>query len=314
MASVDRNAPVRAASSDSRYSLMEFMREFPDDAACLDQLWRSRFAPDGYTTECPSCERERRFHRVKDRPAYDCDTCGHHLHPTAGTIFHKSSTSLHLWFYAMYLMASTRCGLSAKQLEREIGVSYKTAWRMLNLIRNQLMTQEQDEPLSGDVEVDETAGGGKVRAGDSRRGLAYVKKSNRPTIWGAVERGGRVRVKVVRSRSTVDIEPPIYEHVLPSSMIFTDEWKGYDHKRLSSRYIRHHRIKHEDRIYVSGDVHTQTIEGFFSLVKNGIRGTHHSVSSKWLQGYLNEYAWRYSRRDQQQSMFSDLLLRAAVVR
>jgi transposase-like protein len=293
---------------------MEFMREFPDDAACLDQLWRSRFAPDGYTTECPSCERERRFHRVKDRPAYDCDTCGHHLHPTAGTIFHKSSTSLHLWFYAMYLMASTRCGLSAKQLEREIGVSYKTAWRMLNLIRNQLMTQEQDEPLSGDVEVDETAGGGKVRAGDSRRGLAYVKKSNRPTIWGAVERGGRVRVKVVRSRSTVDIEPPIYEHVLPSSMIFTDEWKGYDHKRLSSRYIRHHRIKHEDRIYVSGDVHTQTIEGFFSLVKNGIRGTHHSVSSKWLQGYLNEYAWRYSRRDQQQSMFSDLLLRAAVVR
>lgn len=161
MASVDRNAPVRAASSDSQYSLMEFMRQFRDDAACLDHLWRKSFSPDGHSAECPKCERTRRFHRVKSRPSYSCDSCGHHLHPTAGTIFHKSSTSLHLWFYAMYLMASTRCGISAKQLEREIGVSYKTAWRMLNLIRTQLMEQD-DEPLSGDVEVDETAHEGSL--------------------------------------------------------------------------------------------------------------------------------------------------------
>src|SRR6266849_2650486 len=140
MASVNRNEPKRSQSSESTYSLMEFMREFPDDATCLDFLWRKRFAPeDGHTADCPSCEKPRRFHRVKDRPAYDCDTCGHHLHPTAGTIFHKSSTSLHLWFYAMYVMASTRCGVSAKQLEREIGVTYKCAWRMFHLIRTQLM-------------------------------------------------------------------------------------------------------------------------------------------------------------------------------
>ena len=114
MASVDRNAPVRAQSSDSGYSLMEFMREFSDDAACLDWLWRSRFSADGHTAECPKCERSRRFHRVASRPSYSCDTCGHHLHPTAGTIFHKSSTSLQLWFYAMFLMSQTRCGISAK--------------------------------------------------------------------------------------------------------------------------------------------------------------------------------------------------------
>ena len=128
---------------------MEFMREFPDDAACLDWLWRERHAPDGHTTFCPKCDRSRRFHKVADRPAWDCDSCGYHLHPLAGTIFHKSSTSLHLWFYTMFLISQTRCGISAKQLERELGVTYKTAWRMFNLIRNQLMDESDGEPLSG---------------------------------------------------------------------------------------------------------------------------------------------------------------------
>lgn len=130
------------------------------------------------------------------------------MHPTAGTVFEKSSTSLHLWYYAMYLMTSTKCGVSAKHLEREIGVSYKTAWRMLNRIRTVLMAQDGDEPLSGDVEVDETAGGGKTRASDRRKGRQHViaKMSRRPTIWGAVERGGRVRAQVVKSRGTIDVE------------------------------------------------------------------------------------------------------------
>jgi transposase-like protein len=155
MASVDRNSPKRAESSDSEISLVEFMREFPDDAACLDRLWRERYAPDGHHAQCPVCKRERKFHRIKTRASYACDSCGKHLHPMKGTIFEKSTTSLQLWFYAMYLMASTRCGISAKQLERELGVTYKTAWRMFNKIRNHLMNDE-GEPLSGDVEVDET--------------------------------------------------------------------------------------------------------------------------------------------------------------
>jgi hypothetical protein len=174
------------------------------------------------------------------------------------------------------------------------------------------MDQDSDEPLSGDVEVDETAGGGRVRASDTARGPAHVraKVSYRPTVWGAVERGGRVRIKVVRSRATVDVERPIFQHVLPSSMIFTDEWLSYTY-RIKDRYLGHKRIRHEDHIYVQGDVHTQTIEGFFGLVKNGIRGTYHAVSTKWLQGYLNEFAWRYNRRDDQRSMFDSLLLTAA---
>ena len=143
MPPVNRNNPVRGSLRTRRYSLMEFMRDFPDDASCLEWLWRERHAPDGHTAECPKCERQRRFHKVKSRPSWSCDHCGHHLHPTAGTIFNKSSTSLQLWFYAIYLMTSTRCGISAKQLERELGVTYKTAWRMFNKIRNELMADDE---------------------------------------------------------------------------------------------------------------------------------------------------------------------------
>src|SRR3954447_16526973 len=200
MASVNRNEPKRANSSESSYSMMEFMREFPDDKTCLDWLWRTRYADDGHTADCPKCERPRRFHRVNGRPSYDCDTCGHHLHPTAGTIFHKSSTSLHLWFFAMYIMASTRCGVSAKQLERELGVTYKTAWRMFNLIRNELMDQDDDGPLSGEVEVDETfIAPRRPRASERRRAIAagvvhrYGHAQDKPIVFGAVERDGRVR-------------------------------------------------------------------------------------------------------------------------
>jgi transposase len=310
MAPVDRTNPVRCDSSDSRLSLMEFMRDFPDDAACLEWLWHERCSDDGTHADCPKCKQRREFKRYKTAQRRQCVGCGHHVHPTAGTIFHGSSTSLHLWFYGFYLMTSTRCGISAKQLERELGVNYKTAWRMLNKIRNVLMEQD-GEPLSGDVEVDETAGGAKhVRASDRAKGRQHViaKVSRRPTIWGAVERKGRVRVQVVKSRGTIDVAGAIYSHILPSSIIFTDEWGGYS-GRLSRHYAGHRRIRHEDRVYVSGAVHTQTIEGFFGLVKSGIRGTYHAVSSKWLQGYLNEYAWRYNHRHDAQ--FESLLLRSA---
>src|SRR5688572_16781280 len=123
MPPANRNNPIRAKSSDSDYSVTEFLREFPDDEACLEQLWRSRFSPDGEHADCPKCEQERRFKRYatkQGRQSWTCTGCGHHVHPTAGTIFAKSSTSLQLWFYAAYLMASTRCGVSAKQLEREL--------------------------------------------------------------------------------------------------------------------------------------------------------------------------------------------------
>lgn len=166
MPPVDRKNPIRAASSESSYSLMEFFREFPDDDACLQWLWRKRYSPDGEHAYCPRCATARTFKRyngARQRQVWTCTSCTQQLSPTARTIFHKSSTSLQLWFYAMWIMTSTRCGVSAKQVERELGVTYKTAWRMFNLIRNRLMAQDYQGPLSGEVEADETFVGGKPR-------------------------------------------------------------------------------------------------------------------------------------------------------
>jgi transposase len=199
----DRNKPQRRKSSESDYSLMEFMRAYPDDAACLDRLWRDRFAPDGHHAQCPRCERQRKFHRTKTRASYTCDSCGLHIHPQKGTIFERSSTSLHLWFYAMYLMASTRCGISAKQMEREIGVTYKQAHKMMKRIRT--LMGDDGEPLKGDVEIDETSWGGKPRAGRRQIAIGPVRSpqpraKKKPTVLGMVERGGRVRTQVIATR------------------------------------------------------------------------------------------------------------------
>jgi len=310
MPPVDRNRPKRAASSESSYSLMEFVREFPDDATCLDWLWRNRFSKDGEHAVCPKCDRTRKFHKVRERPAWDCDTCGHHLHPTAGTIFHKSSTSLHLWFYAMHLMTSTRCGISAKQLERELGVTYKTAWRMANLIRNDLMAQDDDKPLTGSVEADETAYGGRPKAGMTR-GMTMPEaqtfaKRRKVGVVAMVERGGNVRAYVQPREGALDT---VSRHVDPAAVVYTDEWAGY--RNLHSTHPTHLTIRHGDRVYAQGDVHTQTIEGFFGNVKNGIAGNYHGVSAKWLQSYFNEYVWRYNHRADKRAMFQTLLLRAA---
>jgi transposase len=306
VSAVDRNNPQRGSASEATYSLMEFMREFPDDASCLDFIWRSRHAPDGHTTYCPKCERERRFHRVKARPAYDCDSCGYHLHPLKGTIFEKSATSLHLWFYAMYLMSQTRCGVSAKHLERELGVTYKTAWRMANLIRNQLMDQEDEPPLSGKVEADETYVGGKRRG--TKRGRPSAD-SHKTAVFGMVERKGRIVVLTVPNARAKTLMPHVEEHVIPGSMLYTDELASYH--SLRKRGYGHDSVTHGEKVYVSGDVHTNTIEGFFGNLKRGISGNYHAVSRKWLQGYLNEFAFRYNHRASAGGPFKRLLLRAA---
>jgi len=314
---VNRKEPTRAKSSESQYSLMEFMAEFPDDDACLDWLWRNRYAPNGEDAHCPKCQELRTFKRYEtgqQRQSWTCTTCGYHLHPTAGTIFHKSSTSLHLWFYAMYLMTSTRCGISAKQIERELGVTYKTAWRMAHLIRTKLMKQGTD-PLQGGepVEMDETYMGGRRKArytGDVRTGRPGPDDREKTPVFGMVQRRGRVVALATQTVKSAELLPLVQERVLPGTMIFSDEFRGYD--ALQQMGYPHQRIRHSARVYVSGDVHTNTIEGFWSLVKRGIDGVYHSVSRKHLQGYLNEYAWRYNQRFELRGRFQLLLLRSTL--
>jgi transposase len=314
MPPANRHEPKRAKSSHSDYSVTEFLRDFPDDAACLEHLWRSRYSPDGEHAHCPRCDAEKVFKRYEtkqQRQSWTCTACGLHVHPTAGTIFHRSSTSLRLWFHAMYLMTSTRCGISAKQLERELGVHYKTAWRMFNKIRNELMAEDEAriQPLRGKVEVDETSWGGRPRQKLTRAEAAVFREA-KTTVLGMVERGGRVRVRVIASRRGEPLSEAVRANVNPDSFIFTDDWRPY--RPLSKEFAGHRIINHSAGSYVVGDIHTNTIEGFFGNLKTGMRGAYKVVSDKWLQSYLDEYAWRYNERHRDgRSMFHSLLDEAA---
>jgi transposase-like protein len=277
-----------------------FFELFLDNRACLDYL-RDKFYPAG--TECPKCGKASKFHAIKGRSAYSCQYCGHQVYPTAGTIFHKSTTSMQLWFYAIWLMSSTRCGISAKQLGREIGVTYKTAHRMFKQIRSLL--GDDGKPLSGDVEVDETFPGGRPRARERRERRGNIRKTYRPTVLGMVERGGKVKAMVIPDRGARSIKGAMRQHILPESMIFTDEWPLY--RGTDKEFRGHRRIKHKALVYVDGETHTQTIEGFFGLFKTGVRGVYHAVSSRYLPDYLNEYAFRYNLRNSDRPIFWAIL-------
>ena len=325
MAPGNRKNPGHALTSASQYMLVDFLADFPDDEACLQYLWRTRYSADGSHAFCERCEAEtvfKRYETKQQRQNWTCTACGLHVHPTAGTIFHKSSTGLHLWFYAMYLMTSTRCGISAKQLERELGVTYKTAWRIFKLIREQLMDQDDDEPLSGEVEMDEMFVGGKPRQSDkaewdkdtTRTRQQSAKRwtdEKKVPVFGMVERnGGRVRAYVVPSVQRPTLSAHVTAAVKPDSVVYTDDARVY-RKMLPLHGFEHHRIDHSANVYVSGDIHTQTIEGFWSQVKRGINGVHHSVSRKYLQSYVNEYVWRYNHRNDGYPMFFTLASSAA---
>jgi hypothetical protein len=215
---------------------------------------------------------------------------------------------LQLWFWAIYLLSNSKCGISAKQLGREIGVTYKTAWRMLREIRTLL---GDDNQLSGDVEVDETFMRGRMRASETRGKtrqeviLMRHQKDKGRTVMAAVERGGRVRATVVPDRSKPTLQGKIREFVLPESMIFTDEWKLYT--GIGREYKGHRRIKHSARVYVEGETHTQNVESFFALFKNSVRGSHHNISAKYLQRYLDEYTFRWNRRKCDGVIFGEIL-------
>ena len=282
-----------------RYTIHTFHKQFPTDTACLEYLKTARW-PKGII--CPPCKRVTPHHRIVRRPCYSCDYCGHHVYPLAGTIFHKSPTRLRSWFYAMFLMASTRCGIAAKQLERELGVTYKTAWRIFKQVR--LLMDEGISPLTGQVEADESYFGGK-RSGKRGRGAA-----GKQVVMGLSQRKGRIVAKVKPDASTASLMPTIKEYVMPKSTVFTDELPSYN--PVGEAGYVHRRVHHSSKVYVMGDAHTNTIEGFWSLVKRGIGGVHHVVGSAYLQHYLDTYTFRWNHRNDVMPMFSTLIDRVPI--
>jgi transposase len=199
-----------------RYSVRDFHNEFPNDSACLAYIKEQRW---GSAPWCAKCGKDTKHYRVGNRTAYACEFCGNHIYPLAGTIFEKSTTSLKTWFYAMYLMGSTRCGISAKQIQRETGVTYKTAWRMFKQIR-QLLSEDGLQLEGSTVEMDEMFHGG------SRRTSSW--RDNKVPVVGMVERGGRVVARVAENVKKETLHGIVKQYIMPASTVFTDDFVSYD--------------------------------------------------------------------------------------
>jgi hypothetical protein len=253
------------------YNIKQFRAEFPDEKTCLQYIFNKKY---------PSL---KGWYPVKGRKCF-ANAKGKQIHPIAGTIFEKSSTPLTLWFYAIFLFSVSRNGVSAKELQRQLGTTYKTAWRMAKQIRA-LMVQGNDM-LSGTVEVDETYMGGYKKHGFGGKG--------KTPIIGMVERDGKVKAFRVGDRQTHTVLNRVRNNIARGSHIMSDKFGVY--KKTKMLGYEHSAVNHWAKEYVRGKVHTNTIEGFWGQLKRSIDGTYHVVSKKYLQSYVNEFAFRYNHR------------------
>lgn len=277
------------------YNFKDFDAQFPDDAACLDFIFRARFA-----NHVCECGHSKCFHRRAKRRAYECAWCGAQIYPTAGTVFHKSETSLKSWFFAIFLFAKSKNGVASKELERQLGVTYKTAHRMGHQIRR--LMASGGNLLAGVVEADETYIGGK------RSGMGRGPAGKTPVL-GVVERRGEVRATVVANVTAGNAVGNIRRTVETMAEVVSDESPVYN---FTAKFgFKHIRVNHSAGDYVVGRAHTNTIEGFWSQLKRSLDGTHHSVSRKYLQNYVDEFAFRYNHRYDGE-MFASVVSRAGM--
>lgn len=286
-----------------KLTVTAFFERFPDDDTCLEHVMDLRF---GSMRDCPGCRKATEFYKLSKRPAYSCKLCGYHIYPCAGTPFERTRTPLQLWFYAIYLFTTTRHGVPAKELQRQLGVTYKTAWRMGHEIRKFMSKVDGDDGLSGHVEMDETYVGGKGHYHEIPSGRPGEGSANKTAVFGMVQRGGDVLTRIVPNARGETLWPIIEQYVPKGTRISTDEMRTYT--GLKARGYAHKSVRHSREQWVDGDTHVNTIEGFWSHFKNSMRGTHRSISRKHMAKYLGEFEFRFNlRRDSSSAMFDRLI-------
>ncbi len=279
----------------SKYTIKDFNKMYPDDEACLNEIFNNRY---GHLKSCPSCKKKTNFYKAKNRKVYACQYCGYQISPLADTIFHKSSTSLRDWFYSIYLFSVSKNGVSAKELERQLGVTYKTAWRIAKHIR-QLFVQNKDL-LSDTIEIDETYIGGKHKG---KRGRG---SENKTAVMGLVQRKGNFKAKVVPNTNSYTVQSMMRDNVELGADIVTDEYRSYNVVRKMG--FNHQTVCHVKEQWANGTIHVNTLEGFWSQLKRSINGTYHCVSPKYLQFYVDEFVYRYNQRLSSFPIFLKLVL------
>lgn len=269
-----------------KYTLARFLEEFPNDDACLEYIKNLKY-PNGIY--CRICKKVKSFTKHMKRPVYQC-SCGFQVSPMVGSVFQKSRTPLRYWFYAFFLMSNTRSGISAKQLQRELGVTYKTAWRMMHQIR--MIMKYTDGKLTGIVEIDETYLGGR---GKNTR--VPIFDQPKQVIMGMVERKGKAFLKYVPDNHNITLLAEIKNQVEKNTTIYSDQFPAYmTLKRMG--YTHDYVVHRKEYVKKGTNVHTQNIEGLWSQLKRGIYGVYRHVSKKHLQSYIDEYTWRYNKRKQ----------------
>jgi transposase len=284
----------------SKLTVRQFFEKFPSDDACLEHVMSVRY---GLRHVCRKCNQDATFHRLESRKAYSCSRCGDHLYPCAGTIFQDSRTSLQLWFYAMYLFIATRHGVSGKELERTLGVTYKTAYRMGQQIRDLMGKTNGLEMLQGHVEIDEAYVGG-YRPGKRGRGAA-----GKTIVMGLKERGGKMIAEVIPNTQTSTLRNVVLRNVEEGSTVSTDELISYN--LLKGAGYTHGAVKHGAKQWskeVDGvKFSTNSVEGFWRLFKASVRSTHIHISGKHMERYLGEFTFRSNHRQMENAML-DLLI------
>jgi len=281
--------------AESYNTLIDLIREFPNDDACRHHLERIRWGDDegNVNPVCPHCDNAERIYSIESGKRYKCSACRKKFTVTVGTIFHSSKIPLQKWFLAIWFATSHKKGISSHQLAKDIGITQKSAWHMLHRIR-EMLRDKAPELLEGEVECDETFIGGKDKWKHKNKRTKNSRgrstKSKTP-VFGMVERGGSTRFVVVEDTKRETLQSAILPNVKPHSALNTDEWVGY--KGLDALYD-HAVIEHGAGEYVRGSTHSNTIENRWSHFRRQITGTHHWVSKKHLQRYADESAFKLS--------------------
>jgi transposase-like protein len=287
------------------FSVREFFARFPNDDACLEHIMAVRY---GLRHTCRKCGVPgATFHKLAKRPAYVCAQCGDHVYPCAGTVFQDSKTPLTVWFYAIYLFVTTRHGVSGKELQRQLGVTYKTAYRIGMQIRKLMGNVDEFVALKGHVEIDETFVGGRLSRADGN------PRDNKTIVVGLKERGGRMVTEIAPDTTTKTLRKIVLETVQPRTTISTDEHHGY--RLLTGADYIHGSVNHHKDEWAKTDPetgvrhHVAHVESFWRLFKVSVKSTHIHVSAKHMQTYLDEFTFRSNHRTMRNAMF-DLLIGA----